>query len=152
MHARRGGRTPIAVASPAWSRARVTVRDSRGRESARAHRLHVGTPGPVRLDGLCPPRQRCAQVTQAGGVDLLQPSMSGAISSLSGSARLESVNVEGIPAPRKRRRRGATAPKAEGRAALYLRVSTAEQADPGLNGGSLESQEARCRALSEARA
>lgn len=35
--------------------------------------------------------------------------------------------------------------------ALYLRVSTAEQADPGLNGGSLESQEARCRALCETR-
>jgi len=32
-----------------------------------------------------------------------------------------------------------------------VRVSTAEQADPGLNGGSLESQEARCRALCEAR-
>ena len=34
---------------------------------------------------------------------------------------------------------------------MYVRVSTAEQADPGLNGGSLESQEARCRALCEAR-
>lgn len=32
-----------------------------------------------------------------------------------------------------------------------MRVSTAEQADAGLNGGSLESQEARCRALCEAR-
>jgi site-specific DNA recombinase len=61
------------------------------------------------------------------------------------------VTLEGIPAPRKRRRRGATAPKAEGRAALYLRVSTAEQADSGLNGGSLESQEGRCRALCNAR-
>lgn len=61
------------------------------------------------------------------------------------------MNVSRIPEPRKRRRRGATAPRAEGRAALYVRVSTAEQADPGLNGGSLESQEARCRALCEAR-
>jgi len=34
---------------------------------------------------------------------------------------------------------------------VYVRVSTAEQADPGLNGGSLDSQEARCRALCEAR-
>jgi site-specific DNA recombinase len=61
------------------------------------------------------------------------------------------VNVAAIPQPRRRRRRGAVAPAAEGCAALYLRVSTAEQADPGLNGGSLESQEARCRALCEAR-
>src|SRR3954452_19256051 len=61
------------------------------------------------------------------------------------------MNLAAIPQPRKRRRRGATAPNAEGKAALYLRVSTAEQADPGLNGGSLESQEARCRALCEAR-
>lgn len=61
------------------------------------------------------------------------------------------MNVAAIPEPRKRRRRGAVAPRAEGKAALYLRVSTAEQADPGLNGGSLESQEARCRALCEAR-
>jgi len=61
------------------------------------------------------------------------------------------MNVSNIPQPRRRRRRGATAPTAEGRAAIYVRVSTAEQADPGLNGGSLESQEARCRALCEAR-
>jgi site-specific DNA recombinase len=61
------------------------------------------------------------------------------------------MNVALIPQPRKRRRRGATAPAAEGKAALYVRVSTAEQADPGLNGGSLESQEARGRALCEAR-
>lgn len=61
------------------------------------------------------------------------------------------MNVSAIPEPRKRRRRGAAAPAAEGNAALYVRVSTAEQADPGLNGGSLESQEARCRALCEAR-
>lgn len=61
------------------------------------------------------------------------------------------MNLAGIPEPRQRRRRGATAPAAEGKAALYVRVSTAEQADPGLNGGSLESQEARCRALCQAR-
>lgn len=61
------------------------------------------------------------------------------------------MNVASIPQPRKRRRKGAPAPRAEGKAALYVRVSTAEQADPGLNGGSLESQEARCRALCEAR-
>lgn len=34
---------------------------------------------------------------------------------------------------------------------MYVRVSTDEQADPGLNGGSLDSQEARCRALCDAR-
>src|SRR4051794_16340031 len=61
------------------------------------------------------------------------------------------MNLSTIPQPRKRRRKGATAPRAEGKAALYVRVSTAEQADPGLNGGSLESQEAKCRALCEAR-
>lgn len=61
------------------------------------------------------------------------------------------MNLSRIPEPRKRRRRGATAPAAEGRAAIYVRVSTAEQVDPGLNGGSLESQEARCRARCEAR-
>lgn len=59
--------------------------------------------------------------------------------------------LNSIPEPRRRRRRGAVAPRAEGKAALYLRVSTAEQADPGLNGGSLESQEERCRALCTAR-
>jgi site-specific DNA recombinase len=59
--------------------------------------------------------------------------------------------LAGIPEPRKRRRRGSAAPRAEGKAALYVRVSKAEQADAGLNGGSLESQEARCRALCEAR-
>src|SRR3954447_22041807 len=61
------------------------------------------------------------------------------------------MNLASIPEPRKRRRKGTTAPTAEGKAAVYVRVSTAEQADPGLNGGSLESQEARCRALCEAR-
>lgn len=61
------------------------------------------------------------------------------------------MNVSNIPKPRQRRKKGATAPRAEGRAAIYARVSTAEQADPGLNGGSLESQEARCRAACEAR-
>ncbi len=61
------------------------------------------------------------------------------------------MNLSAIPEPRKRRRRGVVAPTAEGRAAVYVRVSTAEQVDPGLNGGSLESQEARCRALCAAR-
>ncbi len=61
------------------------------------------------------------------------------------------MNLAGLPEPRKRRRRGTVAPAAEGKAAIYCRVSTDEQADPGLNGGSLESQEARCRALCEAR-
>jgi site-specific DNA recombinase len=61
------------------------------------------------------------------------------------------MNVSAIPQPRKRRRQGATAPAAEGRAGVYIRVSTAEQAESGENGGSLESQEARCRALCEAR-
>lgn len=61
------------------------------------------------------------------------------------------MNLAGIPQPRQRRRKGAAAPRAVGRAAVYVRVSTDEQADPGLNGGSLESQEARCRALCEAR-
>lgn len=61
------------------------------------------------------------------------------------------MNLAAIPGPRRRRRKGATAPLAEGKAAIYLRVSTDEQADPGLNGGSLESQEARCLALCEAR-
>ncbi len=61
------------------------------------------------------------------------------------------MNLTAIPEPRKRRRKGETAPAAQGRAAIYVRVSTAEQADPGLNGGSLESQEAKCRALCEAR-
>lgn len=61
------------------------------------------------------------------------------------------MNLAGIPEPRQRRRRGAAAPRAQGKAAIYVRVSTAEQADPTLNGGSLESQEAKCRALCEAR-
>lgn len=61
------------------------------------------------------------------------------------------MNLASIPRPRQRRRKGTTAPTAEGNAALYLRVSTDEQANPGLNGGSLESQEARCRSLCEAR-
>src|SRR5436305_13979225 len=78
------------------------------------------------------------------------PAANGRLSSPSDPAGLE-IDVAGIPKPRVRRRRGATAPRAEGRAALYLRVSTAEQADPGLNGGSLESQESRCRALCQAR-
>jgi DNA invertase Pin-like site-specific DNA recombinase len=72
-------------------------------------------------------------------------------SNLTASDRLEAVNVSGIPEPRKRRSRGAAAPAAEGKAAVYVRVSIAEQEDPGLNGGSLELQEARCRALCDAR-
>jgi DNA invertase Pin-like site-specific DNA recombinase len=61
------------------------------------------------------------------------------------------MNLAAIPAPRARRRRGAVAPAAAGKAAVYVRVSTSEQGDPGLNGGSLESQEARARALCQAR-
>lgn len=61
------------------------------------------------------------------------------------------MNLTGIPEPRRRRRKGTVAPTAQGKAAVYVRVSTSEQSDPGLNGGSLESQEAACRALCVAR-
>ncbi len=61
------------------------------------------------------------------------------------------MNLTTIPKARQRRRRGATALSAAGNAALYLRVSTTDQAEAGLNGGSLASQEARCRALCTAR-
>lgn len=62
------------------------------------------------------------------------------------------VDLTALPEPRRRRRRGAVAPAAQGRAAIYLRVSTDEQAaDQSGNGGSLSSQEARCRALCTAR-
>ncbi len=61
------------------------------------------------------------------------------------------MNLSAIPEPRARRRRGAVAPAAQGKAAVYVRISKSEEGDPGLNGGSLESQEARCRALCEAR-
>jgi DNA invertase Pin-like site-specific DNA recombinase len=66
------------------------------------------------------------------------------VSSLSESEGLEMIPVDSIPKPRKRRRKGTVAAAAVGRAALYVRVSTDDQAD---NGGSLESQEAACRAL-----
>jgi site-specific DNA recombinase len=51
------------------------------------------------------------------------------------------VNLGAIPPARKRRRKGDTAPRAVGKAALYLRVSVEE-----LNGDSIASQEAACRA------
>jgi site-specific DNA recombinase len=53
--------------------------------------------------------------------------------------------VRAIPAPRNRRRKGSAAPGAVGMAAIYIRVSVDEQIESG-NGGSLESQEAACRA------
>jgi site-specific DNA recombinase len=58
------------------------------------------------------------------------------------------VNVSNIPAPRARRRKGAAAPAVQSAAALYLRVSTEGQSE---DGGSLESQEQRCRDLCRAR-
>lgn len=65
---------------------------------------------------------------------------------------MRTVDLSGLPEPRRRRRRGEVAPRAEGRAAIYLRVSTDEQAeDASGNGGSLSSQQERCRALCAAR-
>lgn len=62
------------------------------------------------------------------------------------------IDVTALPEPRRRRRRGHVAPQAEGRAAVYLRVSTEEQAEDACgNGGSLASQEDRCQALCAAR-
>ena len=58
------------------------------------------------------------------------------------------IALAAIPAPRQRRRKGALSAQAKGNAAIYLRVSTEEQAE---NGNSLQSQEGRCRALCEAR-
>lgn len=58
------------------------------------------------------------------------------------------MNLAGIPEPRRRRKRGATAPAAERLAAIYVRVSTEAQTEET---GSLESQEAACRALCAAR-
>src|SRR3954451_22261371 len=58
------------------------------------------------------------------------------------------IALSAIPRPRERRRKGVVSGQAKGKAAIYLRVSTEEQAE---DGNSLESQEARCRALCEAR-
>jgi site-specific DNA recombinase len=58
------------------------------------------------------------------------------------------MEVGSIPAARTRRKRGVVSAKAQGVAGIYLRVSRDSQAD---DGGSLESQESRCRALCEAR-
>jgi DNA invertase Pin-like site-specific DNA recombinase len=58
------------------------------------------------------------------------------------------IALSAIPTPRQRRRKGAVAAQAKGKAIVYLRVSTSEQAE---DGNSIESQEARCRALCEAR-
>lgn len=69
-------------------------------------------------------------------------------SSLSESYRLERVIVSAIPPARQRRKRGTAAPAVMSAAALYLRVSTEGQNE---DGGSLESQEERCRDLCRAR-
>jgi Resolvase, N terminal domain len=58
------------------------------------------------------------------------------------------IALSSIPAPRQRRRKGTVSAQAKGNAAIYLRVSTEEQAE---DGNSLESQHARCHALCEAR-
>lgn len=58
------------------------------------------------------------------------------------------MNVSLIPEPRQRRKRGTAAPAVESAAAIYVRVSTEGQTD---DGGSLESQEQRCRDLCRAR-
>ena len=58
------------------------------------------------------------------------------------------MNLANIPQPRQRRRKGTAAPAAQDRAAVYVRVSTDGQSE---DGGSLESQEAACRALCQAR-
>ena len=58
------------------------------------------------------------------------------------------IALSAIPRPRQRRRKGVVSAQANGKAAIYLRVSTEEQAE---DGNSLESQEARCRSLCEAR-
>jgi site-specific DNA recombinase len=50
------------------------------------------------------------------------------------------MNLDSIPAPRERRKKGQAAPGAMGHCALYLRVSTEDQSS------SLESQEDACRA------
>jgi site-specific DNA recombinase len=63
-------------------------------------------------------------------------------------AMLRRMNLTAIPEPRKRRKQGKTAPSAASKAAIYLRVSTDEQAD---NGNSLDSQEQACRKFCEAR-
>lgn len=58
------------------------------------------------------------------------------------------MNLAAIPEPRKRRRKGQATPAAQGRAALYVRVSTDAQAE---DASSLDSQEAACLALCAAR-
>jgi site-specific DNA recombinase len=58
------------------------------------------------------------------------------------------MNLASIPEPRQRRRKGAVVAAAKRKAAVYLRVSTDEQVE---DGSSLESQEARCRAMCVAR-
>jgi len=57
------------------------------------------------------------------------------------------MNIENIPPPRARRRKGETARAAVGQAAIYVRVSTDEQVESG----SIESQTAACRSLCAAR-
>lgn len=56
--------------------------------------------------------------------------------------------VASIPQPRQRKRKGTVAASAQKHAAIYVRVSTDEQAE---DGSSLESQEDRCRAFCAAR-
>src|SRR3954452_17299763 len=58
------------------------------------------------------------------------------------------MDLQNMPEPRKRRRKGVVSSEAAGKAVVYLRVSTDEQA---ADGNSLASQEARCRALCTAR-
>jgi site-specific DNA recombinase len=59
------------------------------------------------------------------------------------------MEVGSIPAARQRRKRGVVSAQAENVAGIYVRVSLDRQVQD--DGGSLESQEARCRALCEAR-
>lgn len=58
------------------------------------------------------------------------------------------LDLSNIPTARTRRRKGAVTAVAASRAAVYVRVSTDAQAD---DGGSIESQKARCRDLCAAR-
>jgi site-specific DNA recombinase len=61
------------------------------------------------------------------------------------------IDLAALPQPKPRRRRGTAPASAAGKAVIYLRVSTDEQAAAGANGGSLASQESACRALCRAR-